>query len=358
MINETSRLTRVLGYMRQEGLDQILVSAPASVYWLTGYRPSPGERLSVLSLDSERGLKFFTNSLFAPAVPGELPVAFHTDDEDPLRDLAAWVKPGKLGVDKFWYAKFLLSLMAKRPDVTVCPGSGPVDEARMRKDAPEIAAIREASRKNDLVMETAISALREGVTEKEVIGTVLARYAGLGAGEGHGGIAAFGANGADPHHSCDGTVLKPGDSVVLDLYMPMPRYWCDMTRTVFFGEATETQRHIYELVHQANEAGEAAIRPGEPLCCSDLAARKIIEAAGYGPNFFHRTGHGVGLECHEPPDNGPKELRIAEPGMVFSVEPGIYLAGDFGVRIEDLVLVTETGCEVLNRCPKTLTVIE
>ena len=353
-MNETSRLSRVLGYMEKEGLSQILVSAPASVYWLTGYWPSPGERLSVLSLDRDRGIRLFTNSLFAPAVPENLPTAYHTDDEDPLRDLAAWVKPGKLGIDKFWYAKFLLGLMAKRPDVTVCPGSGPVDEARMRKDAAEIAAIREASRKNDLVMETAITALREGVTEKEVIEKVLARYAELGAGGGHGGIAAFGANGADPHHDCDGTKLKPGDSVVLDLYMPMPRYWCDMTRTVFFGHATQTQQHVYHLVREANEAGEAAIRPGEPLCRSDLAARKIIEDAGYGPNFFHRTGHGVGLECHEPPDNGPRELRIAEPGMVFSVEPGIYLAGDFGVRVEDLVLVTETGCEVLNRYPKTL----
>lgn len=357
MKNENSRLSRVLRYMEQESLGQILISAPASVYWLTGYLPSPGERLCVLSLDSERGLRLFSNSLFAPQVPEGLPAAYHADEDDPLRDLAAWVKPGKLGIDKFWYAKFLLGLMAKRPDVTVCPGSSPVDEARMRKDALEIAALREASKKNDLVMETAYTLLREGRTEKEVIADIAARYEALGAGQGHGLIAAFGANGADPHHDCDDTPLRIGDSVVLDLFMPMPHYWCDMTRTVFFGKASEAQRRVYELVREANEAGEAAVKPGEPLCRSDLAARKIIEDAGYGPNFFHRTGHGVGLECHEPPDNGPKELRIAEPGMVFSVEPGIYLAGDFGVRIEDLVLVTESGCEVLNVFPKTLTVI-
>ncbi len=354
---DENRLSRVLSYMAAEGLEQLLVSAPASVYYLTGFLPSPGERLCVLSVDARRGMKLFCNSLFAPTVPETLSAVFHTDEADPIADLAKWVLPGKLGIDKFWYAKFLLALMAKRPDVQVCPGSGPVDEARMRKDAGEIAAIREASRKNDLVMDRAISFLQAGRTEKEVIRDIAGVYEAMGAGSGHGLIAAFGKNGADPHHGCDDTPLRIGDSVVLDLYMPMPDYWCDMTRTVFFGEASDEQRKVYELVRLANLAGEAAVRPGEPICRSDLAARKIIEDAGYGPDFFHRTGHGVGLECHEPPDNSPTVQRIAEPGMVFSVEPGIYRSGSFGVRIEDLVLVTETGCEVLNSYPKELRII-
>ena len=154
-----------------------------------------------------------------------------------------------------------------------------------------------------------------------------------------------------------GSCLRQGDSVVLDLFMPIRRYWCDMTRTVFFGQADEEQKRVYEVVRQANLAAEQVLRPGVPLCQVDQAARKIIEEAGYGPFFTHRLGHGCGLECHEPPDNSSVSQAIAQPGMVFSVEPGIYLPGRFGVRIEDLVLVTEDGCQVLNALSKDLRIV-
>ena len=130
-----------------------------------------------------------------------------------------------------------------------------------------------------------------------------------------------------------------------------------MTRTVFFRSASDEARRVYETVRQANLAAEAVIRPGLPLKAFDRAAREVIENAGYGPYFTHRLGHGIGLECHEPPDNSAVSEVIAEPGMVFSVEPGIYLPGKLGVRIEDLVLVTETGCEVLNAYPKELQIV-
>ena len=168
----------------------------------------------------------------------------------------------------------------------------------------------------------------------------------------------FGANGADPHHAPVNDTLKAGDSVVLDIFNPIGRYWCDMTRTVFWKEVSQEQRRVYETVKAANLAAEAVIRPGVKLCDVDRAARQVIEGAGYGPYFTHRLGHGCGLSCHEPPDNSASSLAIAQPGMVFSVEPGIYLSGKFGVRIEDLVLVTETGCEVLNHYSKDLQVLE
>ena len=166
-----------------------------------------------------------------------------------------------------------------------------------------------------------------------------------------------GATGADPHHSGDATVLKPGDSVIFDIFTPISRYWCDMTRTVFYQSVTEEQRKVYELVRRANEAAEAMIRPGVLLSDLDKAARDIITDGGYGPNFTHRLGHGCGLECHEPPDVSGASHTPLEPGMVFSIEPGIYLPGKFGVRIEDLVLVTEDGCQVLNQYPKDLQVV-
>jgi len=144
---------------------------------------------------------------------------------------------------------------------------------------------------------------------------------------------------------------------VLDIFTPINRYWCDMTRTVFWKEVSEEQRRVYETVKAANLAAEAMIRPGVKMCEIDRAARQVIEEAGYGPYFTHRLGHGCGISCHEPPDNSAVSEVIAQPGMVFSVEPGIYLPGKFGVRIEDLVLVTETGCEVLNQYSKELQVL-
>ena len=142
--------------------------------------------------------------------------------------------------------------------------------------------------------------------------------------------------------------------MVFDIYTPVQQYWCDMTRTVFYQTASEEQRRVYALVREANCAAEAAIRPGMQMCEIDAVARRVITKGGYGPQFTHRLGHGVGIDCHEPPDNSASDHTVARPGMVFSVEPGVYLPGKFGVRVEDLVLVTETGCEVLNKYTKEM----
>ena len=229
----------------------------------------------------------------------------------------------------------------------------------MCKDAAEIDAMRRASKINDQVMAATIQAIHAGATENELAGLVEKLFKDHGADRSsEGQLVCFGPNGADPHHGPNDTVLKRGDSVVMDIFIPIQRYWCDMTRTVFFGAVSEEGRKVYETVRAANEAAEAMIRPGIPMRDIDAAARKVITDAGYGPYFTHRLGHGCGLECHEPPDNSSACEVLTRPGMVFSVEPGIYLPGKLGVRVEDLVLVTETGCEVLNAYPKDLLVVE
>ena len=208
-------------------------------------------------------------------------------------------------------------------------------------------------------MEAAIAAVKAGAVESELAAYVEGLYRQHGADRsGEGQLVCFGPNGADPHHAPNGTVLRDGDSVVLDIFIPIRRYWCDMTRTVFFRSVSDEGRRVYETVKAANLAAEAVIRPGVPMKDIDRAARKLIEDAGYGPFFTHRLGHGCGLDCHEPPDNSASSPAVAEPGMVFSVEPGIYLPGKLGVRIEDLVLVTEDGCEVLNHASKELRVVD
>ena len=352
-----ARIDRVAAYMREQGLPQILVTATASVYYLTGLWVEPHERMLALCLDQDGSAVLYANEIFGLLSTPDLPVVPHTDSDDPVAALAAHLRPGTVGIDKFWYSKFLIGLMAHRPDVTPVLGSAPVDLARRSKDEAERAAMRHASAMNDQVVAAAIAAIRPGVRENELASLVNREYLARGADCEGAMLVCFGPNGADPHHGADATVLRPGDSVTLDIFTPIGRYWCDMTRTVFYQTVSEKQWEVYELVRKANEAAEAAVRPGVLLSDLDRIARDIITAGGYGPNFTHRLGHGCGLECHEPPDVSGVSDTPLEPGMVFSVEPGIYLPGEFGVRIEDLVLVTETGCEVLNQYPKDLQVI-
>lgn len=351
------RLKRVVENMERAGLDQILVTATTSIYYLTGIYVEPLERMLALYLRSDGACTLYANELFAIPPQPDLPIKLHTDSDDPAALISCDLHPGALGVDKTWPSKFLIGILERRGDLIPVLGSAPVDEARMCKDELEIAAMRRASQINDSVMAQTISAIREGCTEGELAGLVERLYRENGADRSsESPLVCFGPNGADPHHAPNRTVIRAGDSVVLDIFTPIGRYWCDMTRTVFFSTVDEESRRVYECVREANLVAEAMIRPGVPMREIDAAARRVIEKAGYGPYFTHRLGHGCGLDCHEPPDNSSSCGVLTRPGMVFSVEPGIYLPGRLGVRIEDLVLVTEDGCEVLNAHPKDLTV--
>lgn len=352
------RLQKVIENMRKEGLSQIVVSAAASLYYLIGVWGEAMERMLALYVRENGEVILFANEIFGLAPIDGVEIITHKDSENPVEGLAKVALPGAIGIDKFWSAKFVIGLMELRSDIVPKHGSSPVDDARMMKDVDEIAAMRHASLVNDKVVEAAIAALKEGVSEIEMAEYVEKLFAENGANRyGEGQLVCFGANGADPHHGPDNTLLKAGDSIVLDIFKPIQRYWCDMTRTVFYKEATKQQEEVYEIVKNANLAAEAIIKPGLPMKAFDAAARDLITSAGYGQYFTHRLGHGIGLECHEPPDNSATNEVIARPGMVFSVEPGIYLPGKFGVRVEDLVLVTEDGCEVLNKASKAFRVI-
>lgn len=351
------RIRRVIANMKQEGLNQMIVSSTASLYYLTGLWIEPHERMIALYLDDTGRAELFGNEIFGIEQQEGLPLYTHKDGENPVEELAKHLKAGTLGIDKFWSSKFLITLMELRPDVKPVHGSAPVDRARMLKDADEIAALRWSSALNDEVVEQMISQVKEGAIENQLAALVNRLYLERGADCEGTQLVCFGPNGADPHHSGDSTVLKTGDSVIFDIFIPFNRYWCDMTRTVFYKKAGEEERKVYELVKKANLAAIERIRPGVFLSEIDRTARDIITENGYGPYFTHRLGHGAGLECHEPPDVGSASEFPLEQGMVFSVEPGIYLPKKFGVRIEDLVLVTETGCEVLNKASKDLRIV-
>lgn len=352
------RICHVRRNMAEKGLSQILITSTESVFYLTGLWIIPMERQLALYLHEDGRCILFGNDLFGISPLDGWQLKIHNDTEDPVADIARTVSPGILGIDKDWPSRFLISLMEKRSDIRPIVGSAPVDNARRQKDAQEAQAMRKASAINDQVMAQVISELWEGVTETETAARVEALFRTYGAERSdEGQLVCFGSNGADPHHAPENRALRPGDSVVLDIFTPIGRYWCDMTRTVFWKRVSEEQRRVYEVVKAANLAAEAMIHPGVRMCEIDRAARRVIEEAGYGPYFTHRLGHGCGISCHEPPDNSAVSEVIAQPGMVFSVEPGIYLPGKFGVRIEDLVMVTETGCEVLNHYGKDLQVL-
>lgn len=344
----TERIQRVAENMRSENLSQILVTAPTSVFYLTGKWIAPGERMLALLVRDDGSSRLYANRLFALKGAVDADLQEFDDTDDPIALLAKDIQPGALGVDKLWPSQFTIRLMNARPDVRPVLGSKPVDDARMCKGADELEKMRVSSRLNHEVSRRVLGSLKEGMTETEVAALYLSIAKELGAsGPSFEPLVCFGPNCAEPHHVSDETRLKKGDSVILDVGLIWQDYCSDMTRTVFFGEPTDEQRRVYDVVRRANEAGRAAVRPGVPMKEFDRAARQVIEDAGYGEYFIHRTGHGIGLEVHEPPDNSSTSEVIAQPGMTFSVEPGIYLPGRFGVRIEDLVAVTPTASETL-----------
>jgi Xaa-Pro dipeptidase len=231
--------------------------------------------------------------------------------------------------------------------------SSAVDDARSIKDATERDLMREASLINDRAMAWLAEQVRVGVTEREIAEGLLGEYRRLGADDhSFSPIVSFGANAADPHHEPDNTVLKAGDCIVVDMGCRKDRYCSDMTRTYFCKTADPKYAAIHDLVREANEKAEAILKPGVKLCELDKIARDHIAAAGYGEYFTHRLGHFIGQTEHEKGDVSGISQIVAKPGMIFSVEPGVYLPDEFGVRIEDLVLVTEDGFERLNLVDK------
>lgn len=354
MINR-ERLERVVKNMEKEHIPCLLVTSPASVAYLTGQWIAPGERMLALMVKENGEARLFGNRLFALSGDDSLPLTEYDDTDDCIACLAEALPGGVVGIDKFWPSQFTLRLMAARPDIRPVVGSRPVDEARLIKDAAFIDLMRASSRANDECLRRLIPTLRAGDTEKQVCRRYTDFAEELGAlGPSFDPLVCFGANCAEPHHGSDNTPLQANQTVILDLGLNLEGAMSDMTRTVVLGKATDEMKRVYDLVKKANEAGRRAVRPGVPMCEIDRAARRVIEEGGYGPYFIHRTGHGIGLEVHEIPDVSATNQTVAQPGMIFSIEPGIYLPGRFGVRIEDLMLVTEDGGECLNALSRDL----
>lgn len=355
-----NRLERVIANMNEQDLEQLLICDPFSIKWLTGYFTEPFERFLALLIKDDGSSVLFANRLFPEPFGAAEQIEVFSDTDDPLALVARYTNPQtRLGVDKEITARWLIPLMREKQAASdYVLGSPVIDKARSLKDATEIELMRKASQINDQAMEWLIQQVHEGVTEREIADRLEGHYRELGAaGNSFTPIVSFGANAADPHHEPDDSVVQPGDVVLFDVGCVYEGYCSDMTRSFFYGEPTEHQCAVYECVRAANEAAEAFVAPGILFSEIDAAARNLITEAGWGEFFTHRLGHQIGTQVHEPGDVSATHHEPVEPGMCFSIEPGIYLPHDVGVRIEDLVVVTEDGREVLNHYPHDLQVL-
>ena len=356
MTNE--RINRVLKQMNDKGLTQLLVSDPVSIRYLTNANVYPGERFYALLLKQNNEHILFMNKLFMKQDTA-IKEVWYQDSDNYMDMVITYLDKDKiLGVDKDLNAKFLIPII-NDGHIKCELGSICVDDTRAIKDEKEIALMIENSLINDEVMKYAKSCIKEGISEKELAALIDKKYLEFGCQKNaFPPICSFGKNGADPHHMPDDTRLQKGDAIVLDIGGCKDNYCSDMTRTYFFKEATDLQKKVHDIVLKANEEAEKIIKPGVRLCDIDLTARNIIANEGYGEYFTHRLGHFIGQSGHEFGDVSSTNTNVVKEGMIFSIEPGIYLPGQFGVRIEDLVLVTKDGCHVLNHVAKPYEIIE
>jgi Xaa-Pro dipeptidase len=250
-------------------------------------------------------------------------------------------------------------LRAGAPEADFPDASQVVSRLRVRKDADEVAAMRKAVQIAQSALEATLPSIKVGMSEKEIAAELVIQLLRHGSQSEmpFAPIVSAGPNSANPHASPTDRKLQPGDLLVIDWGAAWEGYISDLTRTFAVGQVEAEYEKIHRIVQEANAAGRAAAKPGARCAEVDLAARAVIERAGYGPYFTHRTGHGIGMEGHEDPYMRADNEQILEPGMAFTVEPGIYLPGRNGVRIEDNVVITESGAECLSDLPRELRVV-
>ncbi|MFC4772042.1 M24 family metallopeptidase [Enterococcus hermanniensis] len=353
------RVERVIKKMKDQDYGQLLISDPTTIFYLTGRWIHPGERLLVLVITPENKNTLIVNKLFPIDEDLGVEKVFIDDTDDAVQKVLDYVDTDKkIGIDKNWPAHFLLRLLEIAPNAQLGNGSEVTDAVRAVKDADELDLMREVSRDNDIAVGRLKDLLPEELTELEMRDKLADIYADLGnSGFSFDPIVGYGANAADPHHETDNSKVKPGDSIILDIGGIKNSYASDMTRTVFYKEVSDKAREIYEIVLEANRRAIEMVKPGVKFSDLDAAARDYITEQGYGEYFTHRLGHFIGIDCHEAGDVSAANHNVAEPGMVFSIEPGIYVPGEVGVRIEDLIICTEDGYENLNHYPKDLEIV-
>ncbi|CAN5589885.1 MAG: aminopeptidase P family protein [Nocardioidaceae bacterium] len=362
------RLDRAQRATRDAGIDALIVTPGADLRYLTGYEALPLERLTCLMLPADGDPVLVVPALEKPAALAspvgalDLDVLAWGETDDPYA-LTASLLPAStttVAVDNHMWAEKVLALAAAVPKARQVLAGTVLRELRMRKTSAEVSALRAAGVAIDAVHDRMGEWLRPGRSEREVGRDIADAIIAAGHARVDFVIVASGPNGSSPHHDLSDRVVEAGDPVVVDIGGTMPDGYCsDSTRTYVAGDTPpKAFRDYYSVLLEAQQAQCAYARSGVSAESVDRVGRDIITAAGYGEEFLHRTGHGIGLETHEEPYIvAGNELEL-EVGMVFSIEPGIYLEGRHGARIEDIVVCTTDGIERLNRTSRQLAVLD
>lgn len=365
------RIERARGLVREPGITALLVGVGPDLAYLTGYRAMPLERLTMLVVPAGGPVRLVVPRLEAeparrsPAgAAGAVEILTWEETEDPVALVAGLVVEGaRVAVSDRLWAAFLLRLQAALPEVSFEAASPLMRILRIVKDADEIELLRLAAEAADRVVEQIAAGRLVGRTEADIAREVRDRLVAEGHDSAEFAIVGSGPNSASPHHEASDRAIRAGEPIVLDIGGPFGGYGSDITRTLWVtggapskGPDSEFLR-IFELVRDAQGEATGAVRPGVPAERIDAVAREVIDASGYGPRFIHRVGHGIGLEGHEDPYLVAGNATELQPGMAFSVEPGIYLDGRYGVRLEDIVVCGANGPIVLNRAPLDLYVV-
>jgi Xaa-Pro aminopeptidase len=363
------RIARAQAEMDRQGIDWVIISPSSDLVYMMGYPAHTSERLTALATPRRGGEPFVVvPRLEAPRLEGRddlhdiIDRRIWNETENPIQLLAQGLGDSQgqtIAVSDQMWSGFLLKLMDACPGARFVNADAVMKELRLIKADDEAAFMREAGRLTDEVWnEFAETVTLAGKTELDA-GRILGELMGQkGLGSPAFMIVASGPGSASPHYLTSTKVIQEGDAVVFDFGGNIEGYKSDITRTVHVGEPSEEFRKVYAIVDEARKAAFAAVRPGATCESIDAAARKVITDGGYGEYFIHRVGHGLGLDVHEAPYLVGGDTTPLRPGMVFSDEPGIYIPGKFGIRIEDSVMCTEIGGEFLNNARHDLVVMK
>lgn len=360
------KLSRVMDLMKDTEMDILCIGPSPDLEYLTGLHPLHDERFKALFIFKDGRYFYISPELCLEetkeALGDEVKVFTWGDPQGFLKaieeaDEFYGLKNSAIAVNEAVRAVDVIE-MGKILNARFLNGCWVMEGIRVIKTDEEVENLRKAAFIADNVAFEIINYIRSGMTEREIKEIIEKMLINKGGEEiAFETIVASGPNSSKPHYNNYGRRIEKGDVIVLDFGCRVGGYCSDISRTVFIGEPTEEQKNIYHVVLEANERGEKAVREGVTAEEVDRAVRNVIKKAGYGEFFFNRVGHGIGVGVHEAPYIMEGNKTVLRSGMAFSVEPGIYIPGRFGMRIEDIVVVSKDGCEVLNKAPKDMRVI-
>lgn len=361
------RLRRLQQALREADLDFVFLTVSPDLFYLTGYATFVSERLTLLIIPPEGRPTLvcpdFETGMVAHLADG-VDIVGWAESQDPValvcQVLAApdYPAPRRIAFSDHAWSVFLLRFQAALPQAQFVPASRLLAPMRRVKDQDELQILKKAQEMAVAGFHQLLQQPFAGRTEKEVAASLRRLFEAAGFDQVDMILVGSGPNGANPHLAPTDRVIQRGDAVVIDFGAIHNGYYCDCTRTVHVGPPSDEFREVFETVRRANHAALAALRPGVSCESIDRAARQVIEEAGYGPFFTHRLGHGIGLEVHEEPYLVEGNPLLLEPGMTCTNEPGIYLPGRFGCRLEDVVVVTESGGAALTDYTHELIVVD